>query len=189
MFCRRIILSIFSVLTVFLSNACFGQVYKCSINGKFVYQQVPCENSSIKDNQVKIQTTPHIEKSTSSNNQNAGDANTKSKSEITKDKDKVSEPPKKIDAQPSEPEMPDTNIYVEQCFNWYRKLLRDPRGAYTSKVSNNNGSGTLLMTIHATNGFGGYVVKEAACEFRDGHINDPWTKDYAKEFGWYPYAN
>jgi hypothetical protein len=45
------------------------------------------------------------------------------------------------------------------------------------------------MKIYATNGFGGYVIKDAAYEIIDGKLNDTWTRNLAKDYKWPPYSN
>ncbi len=73
-------------------------------------------------------------------------------------------------------------IEAEQCLAWYRPLLRDPAGAYYREPSKE--SRVLSITVHATNGFGGYVPKRAACEFVNGKLDDGWTKIQAKRANW-----
>lgn len=68
------------------------------------------------------------------------------------------------------------------CLAWYRPLLRDPQGAYHSNVS--KAQRVVSVDIHATNGFGGYVVRRASCEIHNGKLNDSWTKIHARRAGW-----
>jgi hypothetical protein len=72
---------------------------------------------------------------------------------------------------------------AEACLNWYRPMLRDPRGAYWRDASIDK-LDVLRLAIHATNGFGGYVAKAAACEVRAGRIDDGWTRTQATRMGW-----
>lgn len=71
---------------------------------------------------------------------------------------------------------------ADMCLAWYRPLLRDPNGAYFTNVR--KAQRVLSMDIHATNGFGGYVVRRASCEIHNGKLNDSWTKIHAKREGW-----
>ena len=68
------------------------------------------------------------------------------------------------------------------CLVWYRPLLRDPHGAYYTNLAKEKR--VFSMDLHATNGFGGYVIKRAACEIHNGKLNDAWTKNHAKWGGW-----
>jgi len=69
-----------------------------------------------------------------------------------------------------------------QCMEWYRPRLRDPRSAYLAKpVAEKN---MVTMDVHATNGFGGYVVKQARCEFGIGGLDRDWTLIHAVRLGW-----
>lgn len=76
----------------------------------------------------------------------------------------------------------DLDRLASQCLDWYRPLLRDPAGAYFGGPS--FVSGTLTMTLYGRNGFGGYVPKKAACEFKSGRLDHDWTKIQAKRAGW-----
>lgn len=71
---------------------------------------------------------------------------------------------------------------AELCLAWYRPLLRDPAGAYYTEPSKEGR--VVSMTVHATNGFGGYVTRRAACEILQGKLNETWTKIHAERGGW-----
>lgn len=71
---------------------------------------------------------------------------------------------------------------AEMCLAWYRPLLRDPQGAYYTNVAKEKR--VLSIDVHATNGYGGYVIKRGACEIYNGKLNDAWTKNHAKWGGW-----
>ena len=71
---------------------------------------------------------------------------------------------------------------AEMCLAWYRPLLRDPQGAYFTNIAKERR--VLSLDVHATNGYGGYVIKRGACEIYNGKLNDAWTKNHAKWGGW-----
>lgn len=71
---------------------------------------------------------------------------------------------------------------VAQCLDWYRPRLKNPGGAY-ARIASRVGS-VLTITIYATNSFGGYIPKEAACEVKNGRIDHDWTKIQAERAGW-----
>ena len=71
---------------------------------------------------------------------------------------------------------------ADACLNWYRPHLRDPRSAYWREA--HYVQDTLNITVVATNGFGGFVNKGAACDFRDGEVDEGWTKTQASRRGW-----
>lgn len=71
---------------------------------------------------------------------------------------------------------------ADACLSWYKPKLRDPAGAYYSELSKEGR--VVKITVHATNGFGGYTTKEAACEIYNGRLNTDWTKIHAKRRGW-----
>lgn len=71
---------------------------------------------------------------------------------------------------------------AEMCLGWYRPFLRDPNGAYVKQVVKDKR--VLSMDVHATNGYGGYVIKPASCEIHNGQLNESWTKNHARRGGW-----
>ncbi len=71
---------------------------------------------------------------------------------------------------------------ADACLDWYRPKLRDPAGAYYSEPAKDGR--VVFVTVHATNGYGGYVTKDAACEFYNGRLDGDWTKIHAKRRGW-----
>ena len=71
---------------------------------------------------------------------------------------------------------------ADMCLAWYRPKLRDPAGAYYSEPSKDGR--VLTITVHGTNGFGGYVTKRAQCEFLNGKIDSDWTAIHAKRLEW-----
>lgn len=73
-------------------------------------------------------------------------------------------------------------VEADMCMAWYRPLLRDPKGAYYTNLSKEKR--VFSMDVHATNGYGGYVVKRASCEIHNGKLNEAWTKNHAKWGGW-----
>lgn len=75
-----------------------------------------------------------------------------------------------------------TDDLVAQCLNWYRPRLKNPAGAYADGVS--RVGSVLTMTIYASNSFGGYVPKDAACEVKNGRIDNDWTRIQAQRAGW-----
>jgi hypothetical protein len=74
------------------------------------------------------------------------------------------------------------DLEADMCLAWYRPLLRDPVGAYYTNTAKSKR--VFSMDLHATNGYGGYVIKRASCEIHNGKLNDAWTKNHAREGGW-----
>lgn len=71
---------------------------------------------------------------------------------------------------------------ADMCLAWYRPKLRDPAGAYYTEPSKDGR--VLSITIHATNGYGGYVTQRASCEFLNGKLDSDWTVIHATRGGW-----
>lgn len=72
-------------------------------------------------------------------------------------------------------------MLAEKCLDYYRPRLRDPRGAYHTAASLDKR--VLRFDIHATNGYGGYVVKAAACEVMGNDIDASWSAKHAIDYG------
>lgn len=94
-------------------------------------------------------------------------------------------------AEPPKPEAPivqkaPAKSRLEQeadtCLAWYKPKLRDPAGAYYTQPSKEDR--VLSMTLHATNGYGGYTTKKASCEIDNGQLDTGWTKIHARRGGW-----
>lgn len=71
---------------------------------------------------------------------------------------------------------------ADECLDWYKPKLRDPAGAYYSEAAKDGR--VVSITVHATNGYGGYVKKDAACEFYNSRLDADWTKIHASRRGW-----
>ena len=71
---------------------------------------------------------------------------------------------------------------ADMCLAWYRPKLRDPAGAYYTEPSKDGR--VLSITIHATNGYGGYVTQRGSCEFLNGKLDNDWTVIHATRGGW-----
>lgn len=149
-------------------------VNKCvDANGSVVFQDAPCTGKG-----GVIDVRP----ATGASNKpplSAERPNSKSP-DVEPQAPTVSQPPQS--AQPSTAAKTQMEIDADRCLAWYKPLLRDPIGAYYTNASREKR--VVSMDLHATNGFGGYVVKRAACEIHGGALNEAWTKEHAKRGGW-----
>jgi len=91
-------------------------------------------------------------------------------------------PPAPLAQQPRSEEPTPLQVESAACLAWYRPALRDPAGAYLTGPSKEGR--VVSITVHATNGYGGYVTRPAACEFINGRLDQDWTKIHAKRAGW-----
>lgn len=71
---------------------------------------------------------------------------------------------------------------ADECLAWYRPKLRDPAGAYYTEPFKDGR--VLSITVHATNGYGGYVTRRGSCEFNNGKLDGDWTTIHATREGW-----
>lgn len=85
-------------------------------------------------------------------------------------------------AAPAAPAKSALNTEADACLAWYKPLLRDPAGAYYTAPSKDRR--VVTITVHATNGYGGYVTRTGNCEFMNGRLDNDWTKIHAKRAGW-----
>ncbi len=88
-----------------------------------------------------------------------------------------------LPTQKAAPSKSALEVQADQCLAWYKPLLRDPANAYYTEPKFED-KRVLRMTLHATNGFGGFVTKQAACEFDNGKFSADWTKIQAKRLDW-----
>lgn len=86
-------------------------------------------------------------------------------------------------AAPAAPTKSAIDLQADQCLAWYKPLLRDPANAYYTEPKFED-KRVLRMTIHATNGYGGYVTRTAACEFENGKFSADWTRIQARRLNW-----
>ncbi len=87
-------------------------------------------------------------------------------------------PPAPTVAPPSSPLERESDV----CLAWYKPKLRNPAGAYYTEPSKEGR--VLSITIHATNGYGGYVIRRGSCEIHNGKLDSDWTKIHATRQGW-----
>jgi hypothetical protein len=93
-----------------------------------------------------------------------------------------SAPQAQVPQASAQPAKSTLEVEADMCLAWYRPLLRDPKGAYYTHLKKEQR--VFTMELHATNGYGGYVVKIARCEIHNGKLNEAWTKNHAKRAGW-----
>jgi len=148
-------------------------MYRCEQDGRVVFQQAPCEKTAQQQTQIKLPTArvgtvpvqPPPPKAVPEQPRTAEDQSQ----------------PRPAQAGNSAPKTAAQRM-ADQCLDWYRPKLRDPRGAYHGEVSTDRN--VVKLTIYATNGYGGYVDRAAACEFKGGDIDQGWTNIQAKRLGW-----
>ena len=156
-------------LFVFLvGSACAQTVYRCTDkDGKTVFQQARCEDKGLKGVELTLR---------------AGNTVAALPPAPSAPSPAKQEPPPPQPVVQSAPVMP-RNPMADACLNWYRPLLRDPMGAYYTEVKIDERK--LTMTIHATNGYGGYTTKDAACDFDlSGNLDSGWTKIRSERLKW-----
>jgi hypothetical protein len=145
--------------------------YKCVGPGGVSYQQAPCP-ATAKAQALDLRVIPAPVAASRASAPSAGPAG-------------PADLPAAVPAAAGPVAAPDRSrveLLAEQCLEWYRPRLRDPRGAYLRKQEIEKN--IVSMDIHATNGFGGYVVKRARCEFKGTGIDEDWTVIHAGRLGW-----
>jgi hypothetical protein len=155
-------------LFAFINSAAWA-VNKCSIDGKTVFQDAPCPGKG-----ETMVVRPASGRGTGAATPALAPAPIHS----------AAAPALAVPAAPPAAAAAKSALELEadMCLAWYRPLLRDPKGAYyTNMVKEKR---VFSMDLHATNGFGGYVIKRAACEIHNGKLNEAWTKIHAKRDAW-----
>ena len=162
-----------AALAASLAGPAWG-VNKCTgKDGAVVYQDAPCDSRSADAQRLVIQLPP------------VAPPRARAVGPV------ASAPQAAAPSAPAPAPMPqvvapparsDLEARADVCLNWYRPLLRDPRSAYWRDA--HYVQATLNITVVASNAYGGFVDKEAACDFRQGSIDEGWTKTQAKRRGW-----
>lgn len=154
--------------------AAHAEVYRCQVGGSIVYQQLPCDRDAAKASTLKLDdaVAPATPAATAPQPAAARPA------VMPPGAAAAPAPPPRAPA----PRKTETEILADRCLDWYRPLLRDPRSAYWRDA--NYAKRVLTFVIYATQGFGGYTSKQASCEFRNGRIDESWTRIQAQRLGW-----
>lgn len=158
-----------------LASAPAWAINKCTGgDGKYVFQDAPCTGKG-----EKIEVRP------ASGVGRAASPSASASPAMPAQADSVA-PPALVAAPPAQPPARGSKSPLERdadmCLAWYRPLLRDPAGAYFTEPTKEGR--VVSITVHATNGFGGYVTRRAGCEIHMGKLNETWTKIHAERAGW-----
>lgn len=161
------------VAELMVAGPALAQVYRCTVDGKPVYQQAPCAAVGGVGAAIKIYAAAPT----------APPPPASAVQALAKPAPPAQAPAPQPTPAPAEPApRADIDIKADMCLDWYRPMLRDPRGAYWRDA--HTVQGVVNITVVATNGFGGFVNTPAACEFRQGSIDEGWTKTQAKRRHW-----
>lgn len=139
-------------------------VNKCTLpDGKVVYQDTMCERAAAGTQRINVQ--PNVVAPQVSRQQLAAAASAASAADpVPGAAVSLSGAPGMGIGSTAVTSGSDLKAAADACLDRYRRDLRDPRGAYWSGAVLRGG--TLTMTLHATNGYGGYVAKEVSCDLR-----------------------
>lgn len=139
-------------------------VNKCTLpDGRVVYQDTVCERSAAGVQRVNVQ--PNVSTPQVSRKQIAAAAAAASAAEpLPGAAVSLSGSPGMGVGSSTVTSGSDLKAAADACLERYRRDLRDPRSAYWSNAALR--SGTVTMTLHATNGYGGFVTKEVSCDLR-----------------------
>ena len=150
-----------------------AQIHKCTVEGQVIYQAEPCVGKGVSGKEVKIQSTAL-----------GSSAPPVTKAEPTQDKPAQPSPSAPVVPIQEAATKPKTQMEreAERCLAWYKPKLRDPKNAYYSDVSKEGR--VLSMSLHATNGYGGFKVSTVACEIHNGSLDEGWTKIHAERAKW-----
>ena len=152
-----------ALLTTLLAVPAAAQtVHRCTVGGRTVYQQVPCAAGSAS---ATVDVAPNIV---------AGERPAAAASAA---------PVTPSGAQALSVAGGDLNADVAACLAYLRTLLRNPDSARASNPSKN--ARVLSLTLQAANSRGRNVQRAAACEVRDGKLDEGWTRTHLKRLGWF----
>lgn len=141
-------------------------VNKCTLDGgRVVYQDALCP-AAAGASQVRLFTP----QSDPAGRQRAA-ADMAAAAKLEKAAELVPAPAPAIGLGPATPAQMDGGVaeLADACLNQHRAGLRDPRSAYWRNASLDKFN-VLRMTLHATNGYGGFVTNTVECEMRNGKL-------------------
>lgn len=147
-----------------------AQTYRCEVNGRTLYQQTPCAANASKSTALKVPVAPASPAAPTSRPSTVAPPSTASAAAAPSP------------APPAPPAVSQLELDANNCLDWYRPMLRDPRGAYWREARRDQR--VLSILVYATNGHGAYVSKAAACEVKDGRLDNDWTTIHARRGGW-----
>ncbi len=157
--------AIAALLTAAALSVAAQQVYKCpGPNGGTVFQQAPCTDGA------RVRVTPGNTAAAVRAPEAAATARPASRAAA------------QIGGQVAQETAAALPMLADRCLDYYRPRLRDPRGAYHTAATLDKR--VLRFNIHATNGYGGYVIKSAACEVMGNDIDPSWSAKHAIDYGW-----
>lgn len=162
-----------AALATALGGPAAAQVFKCTVEGATVYQARPCATAGGTGQEVKLHVAPAAPSAAPA---------TPSPAPKPASAAPAVEPTPSPGATTIAPPKPWLEAEADACLAWYRPKLRDPRSAYHRNPTKDGR--VLTLTLHATNAFGGYLTKSAACEMKGGEVDDGWTKIHAERLGW-----
>ncbi len=148
--------------TLLAASAAAQTVHRCNVAGRTVYQQVPCAAGSAG---ATVDVAPNIV---------AGQRPPTAASVA---------PVTPAGAQALSVAGGDLNAEVAVCLGYLRTLLRAPDSARASNPSKD--ARVLSLTLQAANSRGRTVQRAAACEMRDGKLDEGWTRTHLKRLGWF----
>ncbi|MCZ8254520.1 MAG: hypothetical protein O9327_02410 [Polaromonas sp.] len=160
------------------------QLYKCEVGGRVEFRQAPCE-ASAKSESIKVRPAPAPTQAPTPRPDPSASAPSYKptpSAQIAPNAPLPSQPAAPTALPTTQQIKSPTERMADTCLEWYRPLLRDPRGAYHRDATYDKG--VLTLTIYATNGYGGYVQEQGRCEFKAGKLDDGWTKIHAKRLNW-----
>lgn len=161
----------FFLTAAVLSVAPAWAINKCKApDGKVVFQDAPCAGQG-----EKIEVRPA--------SGNVAQPAVPAATSVAPTPVQTAAPPVQPTPKTAAPSKSALEVQADQCLAWYKPLLRDPANAYYTEPKFED-KRVLRMTLHATNGFGGFVAKQAACEFDNGKFSVDWTKIQAKRLEW-----
>lgn len=151
-------------------------VNRCTLeDGRVVYQDAACP-AAASASRVRLYAPPPDPVG-----KQRATADVAAAAEMAKAREPVLAPAVAAGPAPQQPKSPIAAL-ADACLNFYRPRLRDPAGAYWSEASR-DALDVLWMTLHATNGYGGYVAKTVGCEVRNGRLDLDRTRQNSNRLG------
>lgn len=143
-----------------------ASVYRCMVGGRVVFQQAPCPPGQT----GRVVAVPPANVVSAPPRTAAAAAPTAGASS-----------PAAAAATPASAPPPPTE--EQACLAYLRPLLRDPASGRI--LSARRDGRVLYVQLQAADARGRLHVREAACEFVNGRVDDSWSRIQLKRLGWF----
>jgi hypothetical protein len=156
-------------------------IYRCTVNGRTVYQQSACASAEQEAARLEPGAAPNAVKATAT--ASAPVATPAAAASVPTSNPSPGTAPATVAGSLGPTATPgQLDAEAARCLAYLKPLLRDPTSATVSAPQRDGR--VLRLTVNANDGRGRMQQRDAACEFVNGRVDDSWTQIQLKRLGW-----